>query len=62
MDTFYMVFWIIGNDVSRSEEIPSFDEAVDIAKSGKSGSRFDISFTDKYNPENDKLCLTGWVS
>lgn len=57
----YMVFFIRGGNVSRSDPKESYSDALDTARRGPSGANFTISFFSD-NPAGDRIVLEGFVS
>lgn len=56
-----MVFFIrYGGEISRTEPLRSYDEAIGAARRGPSGASFSISFFSD-NWENDRIVLEGFV-
>lgn len=56
----WMVFFITQSGITRTEPLACYDKALDRAKKGPSGSRFQISrFHDE--PEADHIILEGYV-
>jgi len=56
----YMVFFVTASDVSRTEPITSFVNAVEAAKAGPSGAKFMINNIS--NPDNYVTVLQGYVA
>lgn len=56
----YMVFFIRkSGDITRSDEIDGYDKAIDAAKAGPSGARFQLV---DITSEDYKVLLDGYVS
>ncbi len=58
----WMVFFVLRNgNVTRTDLLGSYNEALDAARRGPSGASFSISFF-SHNWENDRIVLNGFVS